>query len=116
MPAPRSRGTTASPSVQWRYESDAADRAVRYLKGVVSLTNHITICDPATAIETHELIDVALAGSSSYDRSRITVSLDAGAVILEGSVNTWVERRQADSAAWSAPNVTSVRNRLLVHV
>jgi osmotically-inducible protein OsmY len=44
----------------------------------------------------------------------ITVTAESGDVTLEGTVHFPYERRQASAAAWSAPGVTGLRNRLVV--
>lgn len=46
----------------------------------------------------------------------ITVTADTGVVTLEGTVRSASERRQADTAAWSAPGVTGVMNHLQIVV
>jgi osmotically-inducible protein OsmY len=37
-----------------------------------------------------------------------------GTVILSGSVHSWAERREAERAAWAAPGVMHVDDRLTV--
>jgi osmotically-inducible protein OsmY len=59
-------------------------------------------------------ITAAFVRNAQLDGKQITVTTDAGHVTLEGSVHSWPERRQADTAAWSAPGVTAVTNHLQV--
>jgi len=56
----------------------------------------------------------ALVRSARGEGKDITVTAESGDVTLEGTVHFPYERRQASAAAWSAPGVTGLRNRLVV--
>jgi osmotically-inducible protein OsmY len=55
-----------------------------------------------------------LQRSAELEASRITVETEGGRVILKGKVNAWYERDIAERAAWSAPGVTEVQDRLTI--
>ncbi|WP_457819767.1 BON domain-containing protein [Staphylococcus aureus] len=59
-------------------------------------------------------IEDALRRSAELDASRITVEANGGEVILRGTVRSWAERQEAERAAWAAPGVTRVDNRVAV--
>jgi osmotically-inducible protein OsmY len=101
--------------VQWQYQKTAAERAIRYLAGVKSVANLITVkpVQPSTA-DVNQKIRAALKRSAEIDSSRISVQILDGEVILGGKVRSWAERRDAESAAWAAPGVTRVDDRLAV--
>ena len=106
---------TLSGQVPWHHQREAADRAVHYLKGVSMVNNHITIRPTASAQDIKAAITAALVRSAWVEGNHTTVTADAtGAVILEGAVHSWSERRDAERAAWSAPGVTEVTNCLRI--
>ena len=54
--------------------------------------------------------------SAEIDASHITVETNGSEVILRGTVRSWAERREAERAAWAAPGVTKVDNRITISV
>lgn len=101
-------------SVEWQYQRAAAERAVRYLAGVKSVTNLIGITPKVSAYDVSKSIKDAFKRSAEIDSNRISVESIDGKVVLKGSVRSWAERRDAEKAAWSAPGVTQVDDRLAV--
>jgi osmotically-inducible protein OsmY len=105
---------TLSGVVNWYFQRQAAERAVRYLRGVSGLTNTITISPKVEAVDLKETITAALGRNAQLKGKGIAVTADRGAVTLTGKVGTCAERHQADMTAWSAPGVTNVTNGLIV--
>ena len=100
--------------VEWQYQRAAAERAVRYLAGVKSVTNLIGIKPKVSAYDVSRKIKDAFKRSADIDSNRISVQSLDGKVVLTGLVRSWAERRDAEKAAWSAPGVTQVDDRLAV--
>jgi osmotically-inducible protein OsmY len=105
---------TLSGTVEWNYQKEAAERAVRYLKGVRGVFNRITIAPTVAAEDVQQRIADGLRRHAAIDARRITVECIGGHVVLTGSVRSWIERREAERAAWTAPGVTFVDDRLTV--
>lgn len=102
-------------AVEWKFEKDAAERAVRYLTGVRGVSNLVAIQPKhVSKFEVGSKIKEALRRSAERDADRITVEALDGRVTLKGTVRSFAERVDAERAAWSAPGVTAVEDRIAV--
>ena len=105
---------TLEGEVEWQNQREAAMNAVRYLNGVVSVSNNITVKARVSPSDVKNKIEAAFRRSAVIDARRVGVEAREGKVILRGSVRSWVEREEAQQAAWAAPGVTAVENQLAV--
>jgi osmotically-inducible protein OsmY len=106
---------TLTGKVEWQYQKTAAADAVRDLAGVVGVTNRIEIASRASAFDVKKRIEDALKRNAEIEAQAIRVNvLDGGKITLDGKVHAWSERRAAERAAWSAPGVKVVDDRITV--
>lgn len=106
---------TLTGKVDWQYQRIAAENVARALAGVVGVTNQIEIKAMATADDVKKRIEDALRRNAETEARGIKVDvLDGGKVTLAGRVHSWFERSAAQQAAWSAPGVKTVDDRLTV--
>jgi osmotically-inducible protein OsmY len=102
-----------SGEVDWWYQKDAAEDAVRKLVGVVLVSNHITIKPAVKPQDVKDKIESAFQRKALLDARRITVETRGGKVILWGSVRNWAEREQVERTAWAAPGVSEVESHII---
>lgn len=102
-------------NVDYHYQKDAAEGAVRILKGVTGVRNTIVVTPPSVSpSDIKHKIERALERAAQVDAQRITVETTGGKVILRGDVKTWAEREEAERAAWAAPGVFEIKNDIRI--
>lgn len=105
---------TLKGKVDWQYQKDAAARVVRDLTGVLGVNNNIAVQPHVKSTDVQAKIEAAFRRSAEIDARRISVTAQDGKIILTGNVRSWAERREAERAAWAAPGVTQVDDRLVI--
>jgi osmotically-inducible protein OsmY len=100
--------------VEWQYQRQTAENAVRRIKGVKGVTNLIQLKPRVQPEEVKKKIEEAFRRNAEVDANRIIVETNGSQVILKGTVRSWIEREEAERVAWSAPGVTNVDDRIIV--
>jgi osmotically-inducible protein OsmY len=107
---------TLKGDVDWQYQRDAANNAIRYLTGVRGVTNVVVLKSPISRTAVKKDIEEALKRSAEIDARKIGVDANGHTVTLTGEVRSSNERKEAERAAWAAPGVYTVDNRIAVSV
>ena len=105
---------TLSGKVDWQFQRSAAEKGVRAVSGVRGLNNQIEVEPHVEAADIKRRIEDALARQADLEADKIRVSVDGGKVRLEGRVRAWFEREIAERAAWAAPGVSAVEDRVAI--
>ena len=105
---------TLEGTAEWNYQRTRAEEAVRHVRGVKGVSNLITLKPPVAPSDIKKKIEEAFRRSAELDANSITVEANGSEVILKGTVRSWAERKEAERAAWQAPGVTKVDNRIAI--
>ena len=99
----------------YQFERDEAVSVASKVLGVTSVDDQIELIVPiATVSEVEESIKKALERHARLDAEALSIDSSRGTVTLSGSVGSWAEHDAALAAAWAAPGVCAVRDRLRV--
>jgi osmotically-inducible protein OsmY len=101
--------------VDWAYQRDAAYDAACCLVGVKGITNQITVKPSVSPTGIKTKIESAFHRHSTLDARRLMVETVGSKVILSGIVHSWIEKQEAESAAWAAPGVSDVDNKITIN-
>lgn len=101
-------------TVEWQFQRERAESAIRHLSGVISVMNLITVKPRVAPENIKNRIEDAFRRLADVDASHITVDAAGSEVALHGEVRSWAECDQVQQCAWSAPGVTGVHNALTV--
>jgi osmotically-inducible protein OsmY len=105
---------TLTGEVRWDFQRRAAERAVRDLPGIRGISNLVTVKPRVEPEDVKQKIEETFKREATLDAHRINVQVVGSEVTLRGTVRSWVERHEAEKAAWAAPGVTTVHNYVTV--
>ena len=105
---------TLTGNVEWLYQKEIAEKAVRHIRGVRGVMNHITVAPRAVARDVRHRIVKTLHQNADVDARHITVMVSGNTATLTGTVGTWLQRDSAERAAANAPGIAHVDNQIMV--
>ena len=107
---------TLTGAVDWQYQRDEAEFVAGNILGVRGVENLTELVRTAPAAkDVHHAINQAFTRNAKLDADAVVVTSSDGAVALSGTVRSLSERNAAVAAAWAAPGVTSVEDRLTIN-
>lgn len=105
---------TLTGTVDWHYQRMQAEKAVRYIRGVRQIANHVTVVPRAAGRDMRKRIAQALYRNATLDAKHIDVTVTGSVVHLKGTATSWLQREAAERAAYDAPGITMVDNQIVV--
>lgn len=103
-----------SGEVDWEYQRQAAAGGVRFLPGVVGVSDNIVVKPAVSLGSVKSRIEAALKRKAIADGQNIGVEVSGADVTLTGTVHNWLERELAAHSAWDTPGVRNVVDKLTV--
>jgi osmotically-inducible protein OsmY len=105
---------TLTGTVEWLFQKDQAAQAVRHVRGLLGVLNHVTVTPKSGQRDVQRRIVRALHHNADLDAGHISVTVNNDVVMLAGTVGSWSQRDAAGRAAGAAPGITRVDNEIVV--
>ena len=105
---------TLDGEVEYEYQRHEVERMVRNVKGVVGVTNLITVKPPVSPEKVQAVIEDAFQREAEIDARHIRVEVSDHTAKLYGHVHSLHEAVAARAAAAAAPGVATVESHLVV--
>jgi osmotically-inducible protein OsmY len=106
---------TLTGTTQWHYQREAAEIRTASVPGVAGIDNDITLTQTPDARDAADAISGAFRRNATLEADGLSIeAFSDGLVILSGRVSFWAAHDHALAAAWSAPGVIQVDDRIRV--
>ena len=106
---------TLTGTADYQYQRDEAEFVASNIVGALDVSDEIELTYPTPdAGDVQESIKKAFKRNAAIDANDLTISTHNGTVTIDGTVDSWAEHDEALDAAWAAPGVTSVDDRMTV--
>ena len=106
---------TLTGKASWQYQREEADYVAGNVPGILGIDDEIELTySEASTGDVQEAIRKAFKRNAKLDAEDVEVDTHDGKVVLSGSVSSWAAHDEAVNAAWAAPGVTGVDDKLEV--
>jgi osmotically-inducible protein OsmY len=106
---------TLTGNADWQYQRDEAENVASNIVGALDVYDEIDLKNPTpNPGDVEDSIKKAFKRNAGLDADDLYVSTDNGTVTINGTVSSWAEHDEAIDAAWAAPGVTFVDDRMTV--
>jgi osmotically-inducible protein OsmY len=107
---------TLEGTLHWNFQKQAAKHCIKNIIGVTRIKNQIII-----KAETHDEVEQkhlenALKLNWCMDGQDVRVSVLGKTITLNGVVNSYYQKEEAERIAWNAPGVNTVVNELAIEL
>ena len=106
---------TLEGTLEWNFQKETANNAVRNLLGVTGVSNNITIKSEIEDQIEEKDIKSALRRNWATNDKDITVKVRGHKVTLSGTVDSWYQKDEAGRMGWNAPGVREIDNQVVVN-
>lgn len=100
--------------VDWQYQRQHVEKQIAHISGVQGISNQIELIPRVAPSDVKEQIEKALERNAELEAQHVSVEIKGDEVILVGSVKAYYERNLIEAAAWSAPGVHRVTDKITV--
>lgn len=108
------RHITLTGPVVWLHQKLDAEAAVRHIRGIHGVHNHIVVQPGPALHDVRRRIIRALHEDADVNARHVGVTVSGSSVMLTGGVDTWRQRDAAERAAAGMPGISYVDNRIAV--
>jgi osmotically-inducible protein OsmY len=106
---------TLNGTAEWQFERDEAEFIAANVLGVLGVDDQIDLVGPTPSPGgVEQSIKKAFERNGRLDADQIAIGSSNGTVTLDGTVGSWAEHDEAVAAAWAAPGVKDVEDRISV--
>jgi osmotically-inducible protein OsmY len=106
---------TLTGKAEWQYQRDEAESVAANVAGVIDVEDDVELIGPPpNAGDVQDDIKRAFKRNAKLDAKDLSVETSDHTVTVSGTVRSWAEHDEAIDAAWAAPGVRAVKDRIAV--
>jgi osmotically-inducible protein OsmY len=106
---------TLTGTAERQYQREEAELVTANVLGVIDIDNEVELTGPTPdAGDVKDEIKKSFERNAKLDAHELAVESSNGTITIKGTVRSWAEHDEAIDAAWAAPGVRHVHDRILV--